>query len=1030
MLKKITAAMQIIIAFSWLLINHDASAQQSHIYKDSLFAYKSALDLYDKEKYGPARKMFDALAISNEIPAEARSNAAYYKAVCAMNLYHRDAENLLKNFIEDYPESAKAGIANFQLGKLYYRDRKYKNAIEWFEKVDTYYLQAEEKEEYYFKKGYSHYNRDEFEKASTAFYEVKNSNSKYGPPSSYYYAHIAYLNKNYETALQEFIKLKDSEAFGPVVPYYIVQIYFMQGKFDDVISYGNEILENTATQNKADINRMIGESYYRTARYQHAIPYLEFYHDNSNILTRQDHYQLAYSYYNTDQCTKAIPAFEKVADGRNNDQLAQNAYYHLAGCFVKDGNKASARNAFQVASKMEFDENIKEDALFNYAKLSYELSYQPVAINAFRDFIKIYPQSEKIDEAHELLAQVFLTTKNYKDALAAVESIKNRNERVRTALQKIAYYRGLELFNDGNLKGAIELFDRSMQNPHDGSILALSKYWKAEALYKLNNFDSAIKAYQDFIYTPAALNLSIYNLANYNIGYSYFKKEDYNNALVWFRKFTRNKEESTKERYNDAIIRIADSYFVNNEYELAIENYNYAISANAKASDYSIFQKGIIQGIKNDQNAKIATMQNLISQKSNSQYVDDAIYEMANAYFLIGENVKAMDNFNKLINNYPASSYVRKALLGKALVHYNRKEDAQAISSYKEVIEKYPGSAEAKEALAGLRVIYVNAGNVDEYLTYVGTVPSVGNVSLAVQDSITYQSAEVKYMSGNCTEAIPSFNTYLNKFPNGFFAVNANFYKAECDIKAGDNTAAIHGYEFVINQSNNTFTERSLLRLGNIYSQMNNCSKAITYYERLEALAEVSTNLIEARKGMMKCHFAEKNYNKTIAVAASLQNMEKVPNEIMNEATLLHGRAAFELNDYTSAQKEFNKLTKITNSEVGAEAKYHNALILYLQYNYKESQTAVFDLINQVPSYDYWVARGFILLGDNYLALKDTFQSKHTYQSIVDNYEGEDLKQIARQKLEAITQTQNRIIQDEGKESETPEIDLNIKDNN
>jgi TolA-binding protein len=1008
-----------------LFIYTAAYAQQSHVHTDSLSSYKSALDLYDKDKFGPAREMFDMLAYSQALPAEVRSNSAYYKAVCAMNLYHRDAEILLINFINDYPENPKTGLATFQLGKLYYRDKKYKNAVEWFEKVDTYYLSAEEQDEYFFKIGYSLYNRQEFDKASKSFYEVKNSTSKYGPPSSYYYAHIAYINKNYETALQEFLKLKDSEAFGPVVPYYIVQIYFMQGKFDDVIAYGSEMLEISNPQNKSDINRMIGESYYRTARYQQAITYLEYYQSNSNVLTRQDHYQLAYSYYNTDQCEKAISYFERVADGRNNDHLAQNAYYHLAGCFVKSGNKASARNAFQFASKMDFDDKIKEDALFNYAKLSYELSYQPVAINALRDYIKTYPGSDNIDEANELLAQVFLTTKNYKDALAAVESIKNRNERVRTALQKISYYRGLELFNDGDLKGSVSLFDKSMQNPHDGPVLALAKYWKAEALFKMNNYDQSIKVYQDFLYTPAALNMTIYNLANYNIGYSYFKNEDYANALIWFRKFTRKKAETTTETYNDAVIRIADSYFVINDHQMAIDNYNEAIAANAKGSDYAHFQKGIIQGIRNDLNGKITTMQRLISQYPRSQYVDDAIYEIANAHFLAGDNARAMAHFDKLINDHPSSSYVRKSLLGKALVHYNRKEDSQAILSYKQVIEKYPGSAEAKEALAGLRVIYVNAGNVDEYLTYIESVSSAGNVSVAVQDSITYQAAEVKYMAGNCQEATSAFTNYLSKFPNGFFAINANFYKAECELKAGNSTVATQGFEYVINHSNNTFTERSLLRLGTIYYKKNDCEKAVPFFQRLEQTAEISTNLIDGRVGLMRCYFKDGDFNKTITAASSLQQMDKVSNEIMNEATLLHGKSAFELRDFTSAQREFNKLSKVTNSEIGAEAKYHKALILYLENKYKDSQAVVFELINQVPSYDYWVARGFILLGDNYLALKDTFQARHTYQSIVDNYEGEDLKFIARQKLNELNQQENRIQSQEAKENETPEIDLN-----
>ena len=77
-------------------------------------------------------------------------------------------------------------------------------------------------------------------------------------------------------------------------------------------------------------------------------------------------------------------------------------------------------------------------------------------------------------------------------------------------------------------------------------------------------------------------------------------------------------------------------------------------------------------------------------------------------------------------------------------------------------------------------------------------------------------------------------------------------------------------------------------------------------------------------------------------------------------------------------------------------------LLLYNQGNYEESEKQVFDLINQVPSYDYWIAKGFILLADNYLKVNNYFQAKQTLQSIIDNYEGADLKKIAEQKLNVI----------------------------
>jgi TolA-binding protein len=53
-----------------------------------------------------------------------------------------------------------------------------------------------------------------------------------------------------------------------------------------------------------------------------------------------------------------------------------------------------------------------------------------------------------------------------------------------------------------------------------------------------------------------------------------------------------------------------------------------------------------------------------------------------------------------------------------------------------------------------------------------------------------------------------------------------------------------------------------------------------------------------------------------------------------------------------------------------------------------------------MPNYDYWVAKTFILLADNYVKLKDNFQAKATLQSIIENYKGnDDVLPTAKQKL-------------------------------
>src|SRR5436190_19695861 len=109
---------------------------------------------------------------------------------------------------------------------------------------------------------------------------------------------------------------------------------------------------------------------------------------------------------------------------------------------------------------------------------------------------------------------------------------------------------------DNKLAESILRFNASIKNPKDPKLSAAALYWKGEALYKLNEFGEAQQSYSDFLFTPAALKLDYYHLAHYNLGYCCFKQEDYNNAQSWFRKYIREKSETDKQRFDDALLRI------------------------------------------------------------------------------------------------------------------------------------------------------------------------------------------------------------------------------------------------------------------------------------------------------------------------------------------------------------------------------------------------------------------------------------------------------------------------------------------
>ena len=227
--------------------------QKTAIYTGEYRAYNEGQDLYDKEKYSAAQDKFEEVVkhIDNN-QDEMRINSEYYFAICALELFHKDAEFLLNRFVTEHPDHPKGKSVFFQLGKHNYRLKKSKKVIEYLTKVDPYDLSEDERIEYYFKLGYSYFRQKDFVQAKGNFYEILEKETEYKAPAVYYYSHIAYADKNYQTALEGFQTISCESMFKSIAPYYITQIYYKQEKYKKVIEYAPVYMDSVSSKRKSE----------------------------------------------------------------------------------------------------------------------------------------------------------------------------------------------------------------------------------------------------------------------------------------------------------------------------------------------------------------------------------------------------------------------------------------------------------------------------------------------------------------------------------------------------------------------------------------------------------------------------------------------------------------------------------------------------------------------------------------------------------------------------------------------------------
>ncbi|UKJ08946.1 tetratricopeptide repeat protein [Solitalea lacus] len=996
--------------FSLLLYSVSLQAQVTAEYTVNE-TYRKALELFDSQKYAAANELFrqvyseqNSTTNSNYDPSvntTTKVNAEYYAAICALELNNKNAESELLSFIKSYPSNPKSKTAKFQIGKVYFKNENYKEALKWFSEVEEIDLNATDQVEYNFKTAYCYFATKDYTKAKANFAKVKDGNNRFSEDATYYYAHIAYINKDYTTALSHLNKVKNSSKYAEIYQFYTAQIFLINGKYDDVIAFTEPILNKGNSKYKAQLHKILGSAYFNKKNYPMAQRQFDSYLESKSAAadqTSQDTYQIGYTFYQNKEYDKAISQLERLIDV--DDVYAQYAMQTLGNSFLAKQNKLNARAAFQRGSKLTYDEGVREDCLLNYAKLAYETNFSQQGLLATKEFVSKYPRSKNIDEAKTLLGEILLSSKNYKEALETLESVKKRKENTDLLYQKVAYYRGVEVFNARDFSYAEELFEKSLNNPINGKIEMQALFWKAESLFELQRYDEAINTYDDFLSYPGVAGLPVYKFANYNMGYAYFQRENYPKSAEYFERYI-NSNGADKKMVMDATLRVGDCFFVAKNYEKALTQYNKVIIAGATGADYAIFQKAMIQGVQNKMNDKIYSLKSLQELYPNSSYIDDGLYEMAYGYFMMNNFEQAKSGFNELIKRFPNSSYVPKAILNLGLVYYNTEDDQNALQAYKLVVNKYPGTPEAKEAVLAIKNIYVDKGNASEFLNYAKNTPGAA-ISASAQDSISFEAANNLYLKGKCDESIPALTTYIEEFGNGYFINDARFYRAECLTKQKRTNEALADYQFIASRTNNKYTEKALFNTSKIYLDNGDLELAKPYLKRLES-ADFRANYGYAIVGLMKISNAEENNDSTLYYANKVIGFDKMPADEISAAHLFSAKAYMAKTDTITAVKSLGNVSAATKSVYAAEAKYLTALIQYNKGQFKQSQKNCFEVIDNLANHDYWVAKSFLLLADNYFAQGDTFQAKSTLQSIIDNYEGsDDILPSAKEKLAKI----------------------------
>lgn len=251
-LLYIAAAAALMMTSSWM--NVKADEVRSIKTEDT---FRSTLRMFDHGMYSRSRQSFDALSSKLNL-----TDPEGYSVLCDLKASVPGAELRMNEYISRNPHSVLVFQLKWQYALNLFDAHDYKNAGEVLGELSLKQLYKSQHTEYLFRKAYCDLEIRNLESARENFTAVeKRPFSDYTSPSRYALGYIAYVNKDFNEAIDWFTKSGKDARFREMSSYYVMESHFMLGHHDYVTSHGDEMYEAVSQDRKPHLARIISESW-------------------------------------------------------------------------------------------------------------------------------------------------------------------------------------------------------------------------------------------------------------------------------------------------------------------------------------------------------------------------------------------------------------------------------------------------------------------------------------------------------------------------------------------------------------------------------------------------------------------------------------------------------------------------------------------------------------------------------------------------------------------------------------------------
>jgi len=611
-------------------------------------------------------------------------------------------------------------------------------------------------------------------------------------------------------------------------------------------------------------------------------------------------------------------------------------------------------SALFLMNAFSFAADSAEEADFVFAKKAFNDGFYDLAEERLAAFLRAYPETPRLYEAHFLRGVSFYSRNNFSKALYEFEIILS-SPAAGNFTDGAIYWIGEIYLKTGDYKKALQSYQKVLDDFKSSRYTPFALYSKAWSYYKLGLYDKAAGYFKGVASHYPMEKIAIES--QFRAGECEYLLNRHENALEEFKKFIERFPLS--EKTPDAYYLAGESAFYLGEYKEAISSFSRAVEISPRA-----------------------------------KWIPFATYRMARSYLKTGDYAESIKMFRKCLDNYDNELIKSGSLLG--LVQSYEKEGLldDAKKACDEIIESSAGMEAVSEAYyRKIRILYgesrydeaekvaleaigkfSESDYLDNYHYELGWIYSMqGKDENAVREFrwVENESEDINLSSsalckigdiyrekGDHKKAIESYDSVLDKYSDSFWADHAEYQLGMIFAETGRLDQATLAFQSIlVNFPNSNLREKSMLQLGFAYFKRNDFEHAALEFEKLIKEFPGGETAPEAR----------------LYLGNSLYNMAKYGEAIPNFKEIIRSRSASEpAKEMAQYQLGWSNFRMQKTQEAADE------FALFLK-KYPQSE-----MVNDVL---YW-------FGEYYRSRAQYSKAREYFKEILDNFSSDDM--IAR----------------------------------